>query len=619
MGIRQGELAQDGGFGYENIGSGGEIPHLQEKVGGVASAAVEEGGGVDPQLEGGKGVVGLANGGGDGVGGLPLQTVYIGAVVGPRQRAALLTQLNARGLSQAEHTAVEIHIGDAQLSAQIVEVAVAGHPQSLGGVDPAVLLDGTGAVVNPAVGLVALVVGVGSRAFQLGGGRDRPLGEGGGHHTGLEGRAGGVETAQGAVKEGEGVVGYDAVVVAVEGGQIVGGIGGDGQKLSVARIHGHDGACLAVLSAVGFLYVADILGQSLLGGDLEVYIDGEVDVLACHGLSLHVLSDDAPVLILHHHLDTVLAVEVLLKGGLTARLAHGGVHGVAQLLVVGPLLGVDGACLSQDVGGVAGEAVDTGGVGGKTNARDAQLLFVGDGLHGDVFGQDVVVGAREAHRLHAPEDADEAVDIGASVQGRAVLPLGVQLVLLHKVGGEPLRRDAGEGIGIVVVVGLRGVHALLALDPQNGLAAQTVGLDHVQEGIVGVGCGIRGHRLVGVVGIVPVKGEIVGAESTHLSAGLQHVERLEHGGIAGGLIGGEDGIVQRQVIGVGVGHQRNAVAVVDLPADGLHHYGALGGAVLLVASDVLGGQLQGRQANDVDRADHQKGDPQPPQAGYGLG
>ena len=71
-------------------------------------------------------------------------------------------------------------------------------------------------------------------------------------------------------------------------------------------------------------------------------------------------------------------MEIGFKGVFAARFSDERIHLIALLVVKIPLLGVDRACLPQDVGGVAGEAVDAGGLGGKADARNAQLLFVGD-------------------------------------------------------------------------------------------------------------------------------------------------------------------------------------------------------------------------------------------------
>ena len=113
----------------------------EEQVRAVAVPAVDEGGSIYAELKGGKGVVRLADGGGDGVGGLPRDTVDRLAVIGACQRARRLTHFNARGKAQSVHAAVRIHAINAQEAARFVEVTVTGDAQSLGRVDPSVLLD----------------------------------------------------------------------------------------------------------------------------------------------------------------------------------------------------------------------------------------------------------------------------------------------------------------------------------------------------------------------------------------------------------------------------------------------------------------------------------------------
>ena len=100
--------------------------------------------------------------------------------------------------------------------------------------------------------------------------------------------------------------------------------------------------------------------------------------------------------------------------------------------------------------------------------------------------------------------------------------------------------------------------------------------------------------------------------------GLQLVQGLKDGAVAGGHIRWEDRVIHGQMIGVLIDHQGYAVAVVDLPADSPYHNGTLGGAVLSVSANVLGAQLQGGQSDDINQANQQKDRPQAPQTGYAL-
>ena len=98
-----------------------------------------------------------------------------------------------------------VHAFDAQKSARLIIVAVAGYAQGIVGGDPAVLFGSAATtVVDPAFGLVAFIVSIHARAFKL---RVRPyhaIHEGGGGDGGLEGRAGGVKTQERAVVKRQG-------------------------------------------------------------------------------------------------------------------------------------------------------------------------------------------------------------------------------------------------------------------------------------------------------------------------------------------------------------------------------------------------------------------------------
>ena len=269
--------------------------------------------------------------------------------------------------------------------------------------------------MDPARGLVALVVGVNACALQLGGGGDHTLVQARHSHQRLEGRTGGVRARQSAVEQGEIGVGGEGGVVPVVGHKIVGRIGCQRQKLTRIGIHRHHGARATILISIRVLDEADVLQQSPLGGDLQVDIDGQVNVLPRDGLDLHVLVHDHAVLVLDDHLDAVLTPQVGLKGRLAARFAHDGVHVIAQRLVFLPLLGIDGARLTQNVGGVTGIGIHAGGGGGITNTRKTHFQLTGDRVHGNAVCHHVIVDAGEARGLHAPQNAQKAVDLGVGI------------------------------------------------------------------------------------------------------------------------------------------------------------------------------------------------------------
>ena len=175
----------------------------------------------------------------------------------------------------------------------------------------------------------------------------------------LEGGAGGVVGAEGAVEEGLEGVGLDLRPVLVHGGEIVGGIAGTGQNLAGLDLHDDDRRALrvqAVTLILGgvLLRVGQLLhdvGKRVLGDALKLQINGGLHVVSgdggvdLAGFLIHApeLLDDGAVLGNHVHALTVDAVEVILEGFLKAGLADVGVHGVAFLLVFFPVGGVHAA------------------------------------------------------------------------------------------------------------------------------------------------------------------------------------------------------------------------------------------------------------------------------------
>ena len=177
--------------------------------------------------------------------------------------------------------------------------------------------------------------------------------------THLEGGAGGVVGAEGAVEERLQGVGFDLRPVLVHGGEIVGGIAGTGQNLAGLDLHDDDRRALrvqAVTLILGgvLLRVGQLLhdvGKRVLGDALKLQINGGFHVVSgdggvdLAGFLIHApeLLDDGAVLGNHVHALAVDAVEVFLKSFLKAGLADVGVHGVAFLLVLLPVVVVHAA------------------------------------------------------------------------------------------------------------------------------------------------------------------------------------------------------------------------------------------------------------------------------------
>ena len=227
------------------------------------------------------------------------------------------------------------------------------------------------------------------------------------------GRAGGVGCAEGTVKEGLVGVGFNVCPVLIQSGKVVGGIAGTGQDLTGFHVHDHNGTAGGIVALLGFhvsfvdfrvAHFQDQLFQGILSGDLQVQIQGGFHVVACLGGGLTddlagFLIPDVGVVLLqngavtgdHVHTGSVNAVEVVFKGFLKAGLTDVCVHGVALVLVLGPVVGVHTAHITQHMGGVFGVIFPDGG-GFHHQARGVQLqngaeVFVGNVLDEGVGGQ----------------------------------------------------------------------------------------------------------------------------------------------------------------------------------------------------------------------------------------
>ncbi len=145
-------------------------------------------------------------------------------------------------------------------------------------------------------------------------------------HDDLEGRAGRELGLDGLVEQRVVGVVDDGVPVALgeADGELVGVEGGardHGEDLAGVRVHGDDGAVLAF--------------EGLLGGELDVEVDGEPEVLAGGGELLAEVADLLAVGVDDDVAGAVLAAEEGVVGGLDAGLADdvaGIVDGVALVV-----------------------------------------------------------------------------------------------------------------------------------------------------------------------------------------------------------------------------------------------------------------------------------------------
>ena len=177
--------------------------------------------------------------------------------------------------------------------------------------------------------------------------------------THLEGGAGGVVGAEGAVEERLQGVGLDLGPVLIHGGEVIGGIAGAGQDLAGLDFHDHHRCALRVQTSAFtcggvFLRVGQLLhdaGERILGNALQLQINGGLHVVSGDGgvdlagfpIDPPELLDDGAVLGNHVHALAVDAVEVILEGFLKTGLADVGVHGVACILVLCPVVVVHAA------------------------------------------------------------------------------------------------------------------------------------------------------------------------------------------------------------------------------------------------------------------------------------
>ena len=449
----------------------------------------------------------------------------------------------------------------------------------------------SGVGVNPAYGPIVRVIGVDAGAVGGTGRSDQSLGQAshGGDH--LKDGAGGVHALGGPVQQRLGGVGEQVVVVLRVGGQVVGGIGGQGQH-PAAHVHHHR------RGAGGVRQPGHEVPQQLLGVGLELAVQGEHHMVARLGLGLPLLAHHRPVLVGLQQPGAAGAVEVGLKGQFHPVLAHIGVHGVVQGLVGGPLLGADEADAAQHMGRRLGVVHPVGG-GDNGHPGQAQLFHLGDEGDGHVGGEGVgVVGDLLLAQGHLVEHPQQRSHLGSEGLG------------LHREGlTHGLHQLLGGNLS-----GFGTFHPLVLLRQLAQLGGQNV------KGAVVVVRPIGKQVLVLGVGPGGLFGDGQGVGPLHplfltqlQQLGDHLVDVVAHGGG-----------VQFHGVAQGVGHQHPAVAVQNLPPHPVHRLGL--GDVVVGIGPPLGPVHHLQLVQDGEEAqeetaeqDHQKGGAHPQPMTFVLG
>ena len=333
-----------------------------------------------------------------------------------------------------------------------------------------------------------------------------------------------------------------------------------------------------------------MLGQRVFHHRLKVDVQREGHVPAGHRLQrlprllVHRprLGDDLSAVAGGVFPDAAFAPEVAFKGPLRPGLAHVGVHVVAQLLVVGPAVRVDGAHLPQHVGGVGG-VVLPGGHGVHAHAGKAPLLHLGDEGDVHVLGEHIVgVDHVLPPEIQLVQHAQQGPHVLRQLHLRP-LALGGKAEGLAHLGHELLRLPVGDGV-VLGLLGQRVVDPLVLHRQRPQIGAALLGdlrlVPRLVLGCLGVQIGVDvgfrkgiGRRSRHREGIRP-RHALLPAQGDEPEQDLVALRGRTH-----------DGGVQRHLIAAGVGHQHPAPAVQDLAPDAVHRL-RLGGGVgrlLLIA------------------------------------
>ena len=254
-------------------------------MGGIAGTTVDQRSHIVGDLKRSKQVIGLADGGGQGVARVP-RCADAGGILRSGVDAGGLGQLNAGGLAQAIGPGIPGQRLNADVDAHMVKKDIAGVPQSvahrLHAMGRAVL------AVEPAPELGTIVVHD-AGVLDLGGGGDVPglQSRRGRHH--LIGGAGGIGTLERPVEEGaQAVIG----LVIGHSRRVKRGPVGAGQHTAGVHIDRH---CRTAAGAV--VQLGDVLGQRVLCGGLQTAVQRQRHRVAGLGRDGVLYADDIALLV----------------------------------------------------------------------------------------------------------------------------------------------------------------------------------------------------------------------------------------------------------------------------------------------------------------------------------
>ena len=265
-------------------------------------------------------------------------------------------------------------------------------------------------------------------------------------------------------------------------------------------------------------------------------------------------------------------MEIFLKGLLEAGLADVGIHGVALILVFGPVGVVHAAHVAQNVGGVGGVVFPDGG-GFHHQTRGIQLQNGGQVLVGNVLDEHVVGQVGHAAQVEFVAQADDA-------PGLFVGPFFGQLIadphFFHQQWSGDIRVQTPVH------------HEVLVVALPGGVVA-------VQSILKGTGGG---------------DGEVVVVGDAQLLALFQQVIKV----LVPVVCGFDHVVVEHQVIAGPVAHQHVAVSVQDVSPGGTDGGdGGVSGCVVGIAfcfDDLQGEELCGVKKHDKAEYTQQHGRPE---------
>ena len=565
--------------------------HVFEDRGGVAHAAVGDGGAVLGKLDGGEDRVGLADAGLQRVTDSPLGAGIVGVVGAVGHVADGLRQFDAGVLAETVGVGEAAEVVDAQLVGDGVEEVVAGVEQRVGHVQLAVrIMLAFHRRPDPALRRIAVggVFGEDAVALDLVLGVDDALGQRRRGGAGLEGRAGGVGAHQRAVEQRGVRLFKQRGIVFDDGRNVISRPARDRERLAALDIDDDAGRArdlpVTVLKGpvaerllFGFFVLAfahenvDAVGQDTLHLLLQHDVERDVDVVAGLGLLLILVGQHgAGGGARHEHL-AVVAVEIVFKGVLDAVLADHGVGGVLEQRVFFIFLLRHQTRVAEDVRGivrliVAGErALDL-------DAGELGLHDRGDQLHARILDKDVFGGV------------DRVADVDGIAQPGDLAHLLGGVVAVNVIARAHIAQKLDRGR-----VGRQALFLVLEISLEH----RALDLGHVR---VIVKRRLHRDRQIVDIGVAKL---------------VDHVDQLQQNGVRI-LTGKELGGVDRQVIAFLVADQHAAVAVEDVAARGgdgllLGLHLAAGQVVLLALDDlhpVEEDQVDGEQQDEQHRHGH---------------